>query len=142
MEGGRKAKSSVSEDSDRTANVDKLAWSKRGLVVGDARSGDCTGFGDCGGDGGGRSKDESKDCAGDRGDDGGDENDFDDDEDIVSSGELDGSESGFGVCEGGSEDRMRLRSCARGLETVDDGLVDPRSKFQQSVVWLGRFGGE
>ena len=84
--------SSESEDSDGTADVDELAWSKRGLAVGDARSGDCTMIWDCG-------------------DDGGNESDFDDVKDVVDEGELKGSQSGLGVCEGGSGDRVRLRIC-------------------------------
>ena len=114
--------SSESEDSDGTANVDELAWSKRGLAVGDARSGDCTGFGDCGGDGG-------------------DESDFDDGEDIVSSGELEGCQGGLGVCGSESEGRTRLGSCAGGLETVDGRPVDSRCELEWSGGWLGRFGG-
>ena len=78
--------SSESADSDGTTNVNELAWSKRGLAVGDARSSDCTGFGDCGGDGG-------------------DESDFRDGKNIVGSSELEGCKGGLGVCESESEDR-------------------------------------
>ena len=114
--------SSESADSDGTTDVNELAWSKRGLAVGDARSGDCMGFGDCRGDGG-------------------DESDFDDGEDIVSSGELEGCQGGLGVCGSESEGRARLGSCVGGLETVDGGLADSRCEFERSGGWLGRFGG-
>ena len=65
---------------------------KERLVVRNARSDNCTTFGDCGADGG-------------------DDNDLNGGENIVCSGELGGSESGFGVCEGESRDRVRLGIC-------------------------------
>ena len=113
---------SKSVDSDGTTDVNKLAWSKRGLAVGDARSDDCTGFGDCGGDGG-------------------DESDFRDGKDVVGSSKLEGCKGGLGVCGSESEGRTRLGSCAGGLETVDGGLADSRCEFERSGGWLGRFGG-
>ena len=108
--------SSESADSDGTTDVNELAWSKRGLAVGDARSGDSTGFGDCGGDGG-------------------DENDLNDVEHL-DNGEPRGCMSGLEVCREESEVRVRLGICSRELETV----VDPRCELKRSGGWLGRFG--
>ena len=75
---GRKARSSKSDDSDETADVDELTEPEIGLAVGNARSNDCMKLEDCGDDGGG-------------------ENDLSDGGNVVNSGELKDCTSGLGV---------------------------------------------
>ena len=84
--------------------------SESGLAVGNAWSSGCTKLRDGGGGGGG--KDVLSNCG-----------------NVVSNDKFKGHMSGLGLCEGESEDHMRLESCDGRLGAVNGGPVDLGGEF-------------